>query len=520
MQKGSILILLIIFIAIFAVVMLAIVGNFVVKLQALRTTIQREQAFQIAEAGLNYYQWHLVRFPTDYQDGTGIAGPYVHNYVDYDTQQTIGQFSLTITPPVTGGTAVTVQSTGWLNSSPNSKRIVTATYAYPSLANYALLTHDWLYGWSTESYSGPLHSDTGIRFEGTTTSSVTSSVNTTYTTDCNQEYPEHACPTTSTQNAIWANGSNKTQSSPYWSNPSTKADFTGISTAFSKINTASQTTGNINLPLSGKLGYSLVFNNDGTVTVYKVLSAKNTGARYPITKSLSDGSDTGLGYFGAGNGGTDYDTGICNKSNCSGCGTAGRCFQYTKTIPSTGLSVYALEDLWVEGTVKGRVVVVTANGNANTNPNANNSNSNLMPNIYIPNSIRYFDATLGSNGDTAPSGANVDTIGLLAEGNIVITKEAPDPTYIDGALLSQKGFVAFPICYSGGAAKNNVYFFGSIILNGSWWFNFTNYCNGSFTDGYLHPHFTWDTNLLYYPPPYFPPSSVSGGFQMVKWQSQ
>lgn len=510
-NRGAILIYLIIFIAIFAMVMLAVVANFAAKLQLLRITIEREQAFQVAEAGINYYQWHLIEFPDDYQDGTGQDGPYVHDYVDFDTQQTIGQFSLVITPPSQGGTTVTVQSTGWINDKPNIKRIVTATYAFPSLASYALLTHDWMYAWNTESYSGPVHSDTGIRFEGTTSSSVTSSVESTCLDDCNQEYPEASCPTTVTRDAIWAIGPNEPESSPFWNNPTTVADFTGISTSFSDIQDASQLGENINLPLSNKSGYSLVFNSNGTVTVYKVLSTKNTGARFPVTQPVTDGTDTGLGYI---IGGTDYNSGICSDTSCKHCSSSGRCLQYTKTIPSDGLIIYALENLWIEGTVKGRVIVATANGKANTNPNFSGITSNLIPNIYISNNIRY------SNGESGASGENADTLGLMAEGNIIVTKGAPDPLYVDGALLAQYGFIAFPICYSGGAAKNNVYFFGSLILHGSWWFNFTNYCGGSFTDGYRYPHFQWDTNLLYYPPPYFPPSSVSAGLQMVKWESQ
>lgn len=518
-EKGAILIYMIIFVAIFALIMPAVAGNFVAKLQLLKLTIVREQTFQIAEAGINYYQWHLIEFPSDYIDDDGLVsctdggGTVCHNYVDYDTQQTIGQFRLTITPPPYGGTATTIQSTGWTNDNPNIKRTVTAIYGFPSLASYALLSHDWIYAWSTEAYSGPTHSDAGIRFEGTTTSSVTSSVQSTYTTDCNQEYPEAGCPTTTTKSAIWATGPNKSGSLPYWSNPTTVTDFTGINTAFADIQSNSQLGDNINLPLSNKLGYSLVFNSDGTVTVYKVLRLKNTGSKFGVTKALSGGTDTGLADIV---GGTDYSSGICNDVTCSTCDSShNRCFQYTKTIPSNGLLISAQENLWIEGTVKGRVTVATASSNAtNTNPNADNSASNLMPNIYIPNNIRY------SNGENGSSGESADTVGLMAQGNVIVTKNAPDPLYVDGALLAQHGSVGFPICYSGSNnAKNNAYFFGSTILYGSWWFNFTNYCGGSFTDGFLYPHFQWDTNLLYYPPPFFPASSVSSGIQLEKWTS-
>src|SRR5271169_1385170 len=60
-----------------------------------------EQAFAIAEAGVNYYEWHLAYAPQDFEDGTGHAGPYVHNYYNKDGTE-IGQFTLSITAPPSG----------------------------------------------------------------------------------------------------------------------------------------------------------------------------------------------------------------------------------------------------------------------------------------------------------------------------------------------------------------------------------------------------------------------------------
>ena len=39
------------------------------------------EALNVAEAGLNYYRWHLAHNPDDLQDGTGGAGPYEHIYI-------------------------------------------------------------------------------------------------------------------------------------------------------------------------------------------------------------------------------------------------------------------------------------------------------------------------------------------------------------------------------------------------------------------------------------------------------
>ncbi|MEK7451489.1 MAG: hypothetical protein AAB643_01380, partial [Patescibacteria group bacterium] len=44
--------------------------------------LNRSTAFTIAEAGIEYYRWHLAHDSDDYQDGTGQPGPYTHDYYD------------------------------------------------------------------------------------------------------------------------------------------------------------------------------------------------------------------------------------------------------------------------------------------------------------------------------------------------------------------------------------------------------------------------------------------------------
>src|SRR5262245_51718931 len=60
----------------------------------------KSQAFAVAEAGIEYYRWHLSHSPLDFKDGTSSTGPFVHSYLDKNNTR-IGQFELTITPPST-----------------------------------------------------------------------------------------------------------------------------------------------------------------------------------------------------------------------------------------------------------------------------------------------------------------------------------------------------------------------------------------------------------------------------------
>ena len=85
-----ILISVIVFAAIAVTMTLGLVNWGVSLLRSVQTVAQREQALQIAEAGIDYYRWHLAHAPSDYQDGTGTSGPYVHSVKDKNNN-TVGK---------------------------------------------------------------------------------------------------------------------------------------------------------------------------------------------------------------------------------------------------------------------------------------------------------------------------------------------------------------------------------------------------------------------------------------------
>ncbi|PIQ80123.1 MAG: hypothetical protein COV79_02160, partial [Parcubacteria group bacterium CG11_big_fil_rev_8_21_14_0_20_41_14] len=110
-NRGYMLIQVIVFGSIAVYILSALVGWASINVKATGQTFNREKALQIAEAGIDYYRWHLAHAPTDFQDGTGGLGPYVHDFRDKDGN-IIGQFSLDITPPSLNSTLATVKSTG------------------------------------------------------------------------------------------------------------------------------------------------------------------------------------------------------------------------------------------------------------------------------------------------------------------------------------------------------------------------------------------------------------------------
>ena len=115
-----------------------------VILKSSRLIVGREQAFHIAEAGVDYYRWHLAHAVTDYYDGnasTTSPGPYVHTFADKDGN-IIGEYALTITPPPSGSTVVKIKSRGTFYGVDPISRTILATLAIPSLAKYSVAAND------------------------------------------------------------------------------------------------------------------------------------------------------------------------------------------------------------------------------------------------------------------------------------------------------------------------------------------------------------------------------------------
>ena len=262
-QAGSILIFVVVFAFVASLVILALLGNATTQLRLTRASQDRELAFHIAEAGANYYQWHLAHFGTDYADGTGQTGcnpcgPYLHDFKDFDTAQTVGQYSLLIYPPPTGTTVTTIVSTGYTLANTNVKRVVTVKYGVPSLAQYAFLTNSSMWIGNTESVNGQLFANGGIRFDGTGNAPI-QSAKSTYVCPSWSGSP---CPTT--KPGIWGSAPASTQS--YWQYPQPSVDFSTMTTDLATMKANAQ-SGGIYLAPSGGQGSRLVFNSNGTVSI-------------------------------------------------------------------------------------------------------------------------------------------------------------------------------------------------------------------------------------------------------------
>ncbi len=441
------------------------IGGLVLFVAIQQQITQRNESFQkalaMSESGINYYRWHLAHNKTDYADGTGTTGQEYTHQINDPQGGMVGQFTLTIDPPTSGSSFVKVTSTGSTAQHPTIKRTITAQFGEKSLAAFAFL-HDanvW-FGQGIAVY-GEVFSNGGIRMDGTNTAAVRS-YKEVYTCGV-----ETGCyPNPEEKPGIWGNGG----PTNLWEFPANWVDFNAISLNFTSMKDEATTSG-VYLPYSNAQGYHLVFNSDGTINAYKVLT-------------------------------TDYKKGYSTEGGCE------KLYQEIKTEESVGTYtiaqkpiIFAEDTVWVEGIVNGKITVVAVRLPVNL----------YSQNIWIKNSITY----LAKDGNHA--------LGLIAQKDIIFALDIPQTFEVDGALLAHKGKVIRhhyrktnqPACsvYQG-ATRNELIMYGSIISSQKSYWNFSSPGGGAPASGFVKRNVTYDAGLLYRPPPYFP---TTGEFDMVSW---
>lgn len=226
-------------------------------------------SLDIAEAGANYYLWHLSHDNKDYCDGTscsgdGPFGPFSHDYNDQNGNL-IGKYDLFITPPTNGDSVVTVKSVGKVVGT-NKESVVIAELGMPSFAKYSFLSNTECWFGSNETTNGPVHSNIGVHFDGTA-NGIISAASKTYTPTSAYGGDDHT-----SQNGVWGDGG----PSGFWVYPVPQVDFTKVSADFAKLRTEATESGII-LGDSNGLGYYLLLKENNTIDVYKVTKEKSNG---------------------------------------------------------------------------------------------------------------------------------------------------------------------------------------------------------------------------------------------------
>ena len=411
--------------------------------------LNRLQTFAIAEAGIEYYRWHLAHAQTDYTDGTGQPGPYRHNYYDKGGRY-LGYFTLTITPPPAGSTVVTVRSTGNVLADSSIQKTVEVKFGVPSLAKYAWVMDSGYvnFGIGAEVF-GTIMSNTGIHFDGTAYNLVSSAL----TTSTDPDYG-------TTQWAVYTRRApaDPQPPTPYPPRPDVfmagrsigvpAVNFVGITQNLSDIKATAIASGTY-FGSSTVLGYDLRLATSGIYSVYKVNSLVSYGG-------CTNPGQTGWGTWSVQTS-TLYATG---------------------TIPTNG-QMFFEDDLWVRGQINQKRLTIGA-------ARFQGAQANLMVN----HNLLYTNY----NGS--------DTISLVAQNNINVGLVSDNDLRIDGALIAQNGRVGrFSYPYSSCGSTRSRTLLTSYGMLGTGLRPAFYY---SSSNGYQSRVYVYDSNLLYSPPPGFP----------------
>ena len=472
-KRGQILIQVIVFGSIAVYLFSGLVGWTALNIKASRQAYSREEALQIAEAGIDYYRWHLAHAPADFQDGTGGPGPYVHDFRDKDGN-VIGQFSLNITPPPLGSSLVVVESTGNLNADMPVLRKIAAQLAKPSIAKYAVVANDFMrFGEGTEVF-GPIHSNQGIRFDGLAHNVVSSAVASYNDPDHSggNEFGvhTHVVPADPLPPLPVPARTDVFEIGRQFPVPA--VDFAGITADLAQMKTDAEANG-FYRPSAGALGYHIVLRTDDTFDLYRV-----TGRVNP-------------------------PSGCTNSQNQSGWSTWSIQNQHligNFPFPANGI-IFLEDDIFVDGQINGGRLTIVAAFLPDNPP--------FRKNIIVNSDLLY----------TQYDGS--DVLGLIAQGNINVGMVSDNDLRIDAALIAQNGRVGrhYYRPPGGGSQRCSPYHTRQTIT--LWGMIATNQRYGfAYTDGtgYQIRNLNYDGSLLYAPPPSFP--LTSDQYITLSWEEK
>lgn len=475
-QHGYLLVGILIVASISSMIIGALVSWSVTSARFARNVLVREQALQIAEAGIEYSRWYLAHYQTEYTLGNTTAAPYVYPFRDA-VGDPIGEYRITVIPPAAGSTKIGVISEGVTYANPAISRRISIQLAIPSLAKYAVVANDTMrFGVGTEIF-GPLHSNGGIRFDGIAWNKVTSAL-------AEYDDPDHsggnefgvhthvdpnASTTTDSFRPLEAPpqvpGSRTDVFKAGREFPVPAVDFTGIISDLATIKSGAVATGSYFGP-SGAQGYLFVLKTNDTYDVYKV----QTIASVPSGQCRNDLNESGWGTWSV----------------------------QTKTLvgnypfPANGL-IFAEDTAWVEGSLDTARLTI---GAAKFPDNASTRKS-----IIVNNDITYTH-TDGS-----------EALALISQNNILVGMISDTDLEIDAALIAQNGKVG-RYYYNNSCAPYNhrsaLKLFGMLATNKRYGFAFT---DGT---GYTTRTIIYDASLLYSPPPYFP--LAADNYEIISWE--
>ncbi len=463
-QSGFVLLGAILVLAVVSVMIAVIFSLVLLSVTKSERNSRQISVLDVAEAGINYYLWHLAHNPSDYKDGnttpaTAPYGPYTHNLTD-SSGEVIGTYTLYITPPPAGSNRVTVESRGTIVGG-NENRTIVAELGIPSFANYSIVADDTVnhlrIGQGTHTY-GPVHNNGGVRFDGVAHAIVTSA-------SINYDDPDHTGANEDGVHTHEPNPNNVFLAGRQF--PVPPVNFSAVSTDLQGLRTLGQVSGQgIYYANSGSLGYHIVLLTNDTFNIYRVTGQGgncNSVPRENITSEVSLGN---------------------------------------RNFPSNGV-IFIEDKLWIDGKINSAQLTIAAARIGAT--------SAQEKSVIINNDLEYtnYDGT-----DKVGIVAQHDvTVGYNSEGAFSGSSDTQE-LRIDAAMIAQTGRIGrnyYNSSCGGNYVRNNITVYGSLATHNRYGFAYT---DGT---GYTNRNLLYDPYLTLVPPPHFP---TTGSYSILSWKEK
>jgi uncharacterized membrane protein SpoIIM required for sporulation len=476
-QAGYLLVLVLVFGSVFFLITASFVGYIVTQSQLINQKVELQRALEIAESGLNYYKWYLAHHPGDITNGTGLPGPYVHQYFDPEGAA-IGEFSLEVDSSAYCGdvASIDVRSTGYTYQDPTITRTITARYARPTVAEYSYIINSNVWAGPDRVIIGPYHTNGGVRMDGINNSTVSSGQ---ASWNCTSGY---GCSPAGNRDGVFTTTGNA--NTALFNFPSAPISFAGLTIDLANMQDRAQNAGGINIPPSGAQGYHIRFNAGGTITVRRVTATSQ--------------------YWGYT---TEFDWREERHVMSSTAAYA------TYTIPSSCPLIFVQDKVWLDGVVNQKVTIAAADV----------TSASVNPSIII-------------NGDITYTSASTSGLLAIAEQDVLLGLVVPNNLTLNGIFVAQNGrFGRNRYCDNNVASEgcNNTYRLpnspvdlrsygrrnqltinGTIVSFGREGTKWTS--GGNYVSGFDNRFNSYDRNLVLDPPPLVP--KTSDVFVVTDWQ--
>ena len=351
-KSGSVLAMVLVMVVIVSMILTSLLSYITSQVSYSKDRVERERAFQVAEAGIFFYRWYLAHEISgktagqieDFWESTspsplGVGDAYEADFNDPE-DGVIGRYSIKVDKPTQGSTVVTATSTGWTYKKPSAKRVVQVRFRRPSWSEYTFLSSSFLNFGDQSTVYGKVHSNYGVRFDGLAYNTVSALPPRFHDPNYGGTRLDFGVYTSvnpadpSAPAYPWAAGTVPVRSDVFIGGrefPAPEVSFAGVTADFSNMKSKAQ-AGNGRYFDSSGLGRRIILKTNGT---YDVCTVKKANSNTHAITSYS----------------TNDMSGQCNT--CSG-----SCLSNYPLIDK-GV-IFVENNVWVEGYVNNKRVTIAA----------------------------------------------------------------------------------------------------------------------------------------------------------------